>query len=858
MSRMMLIDATHPEQTRVVVTDKNRVVEFDVEANSKKQTVGNIYLAKITRVEPSLQAAFVEYGAGKQGFLPFGEIHPDYYQIPVEDRQRILEEEARALEEQERFDTEREVALIASQEAKHSAIGYEDNSEDNVSDTIVSNHYTEDDSLVEQDEIEVGVGETTKLKSYYYQKQKRYKIQEVIKKRQILLIQVVKGERGTKGASLTTYLSLAGRYCVLMPNTARGGGISRKITQAKDRQELKKIAQSLDVPKGMGLIIRTAGANRTKIELKRDFEYLMRLWDSVRDLTLESIAPSMVYEEGNLVKRAIRDIYSKDIPKILVQGDAAYREAKEFMKMLMPSHARCVQHYKEALPLFSSYNVEKQLDELSEPIVQLKSGGYLVINQTEALVAIDINSGRSTNEFSVEDTALKTNLEAADEIARQLRLRDLAGLIVIDFIDMEDGRNVRSVERRIKDVLKLDKARIQVARISNFGLMEMTRQRLRPAMQEILSNICPHCKGAGYVVSLETAILRVMRRILEEVIIQNPATITAKTSFEIANFLLNKKRAVFFEMETTYNVQIIIEGSTVFSGNHFDIHCEARVDTEGNIVKAKPYSPPVPVYDMELDIDIDDIIEEGDITDSEDNAKSHINEETPHRKHRKRRFGLYNEDITVKNEDVVKSASDYNEEKQASDRHGRGKRRGRDNISEKMQRGQRRGRGFRHYLVTPDIYTTDSGVEVLIENPVSVLEPVIDAVLQDTKFQEEFEPCFQNDAIITPETYIMPLDSVWADTKPQDDIIQDNIGVKDNIDVKETDIPETYREEKSNDLLSSMKEIYKVEGKEQPKMEDLPAIPSDILEFTVDEALDSEKTETKQARRGWWRNRFGV
>lgn len=843
MSRMMLIDATHPEQTRVVVTDKNRVVEFDVEATSKKQTVGNIYLAKVTRVEPSLQAAFVEYGSGKQGFLPFGEIHPDYYQIPMEDRQRILEEEARALEEQERYDTEREVALIVAQEAKLALAGDEENLEDIIADVVSSNHYAQDDSLIEHDDGDIE--DNAKPKSYYQHKQKRYKIQEVIKKRQILLVQVVKGERGTKGASLTTYLSLAGRYCVLMPNTARGGGISRKITQAKDRQELKKIARSLDVPKGMGLIIRTAGANRTKIELKRDFEYLMRLWDSVRDLTLESIAPSMVYEEGNLVKRAIRDIYSKDIPKIFVQGDTAYREAKEFMKMLMPSHARCVQHYKEPLPLFSRHNVEKQLDELSEPIVQLKSGGYLVINQTEALVAIDINSGRSTNEFSVEDTALKTNLEASDEIARQLRLRDLAGLIVIDFIDMEDQRNVRSVERRIKDVLKLDKARIQVARISNFGLMEMTRQRLRPAMQEILSNICPHCKGAGYVVSLETAILRVMRRILEEIIIQNPATITAKTSFEIANFLLNKKRAMFVEMETTYDVQIIIEGSTAFSGSHFEIICEARLDTEGNIIKIKPYSPPVPVYDMELDIDIDDIIEETDsIETEENNISSSITEETPHRKHRKRRFGLYNEDISVKTEEVLTPIVENNEEKQISERQGQGKRRGRDNIPEKMQRGQRRGRGFRHYLVTPDIYTTDSGVEVLIENPVSVLEPAIEQVLQDVKCQEASEPSHKDDAQ-TPETFIMPLDIVLENIKPQED-------------TKDVNLTECNREEKSDKPVSAIQEIYKAEGKEQPKIQDLPEIPSDILEYAVGETVHQEKTEPKQARRGWWRNRFGV
>ena len=527
---MMLIDSSHPEQTRVVVTDKGRVVEFDVEAATKKQTVGNIYLAKVTRVEPSLQAAFVEYGSGRQGFLPFSEIHPDYYQIPKEDRQRLLDEESAYLEAQARKQEEEDQKYLDSvaKKKKNAEPEASDNQGDdnfvesaevisdeegeeaetsNAADALDQNDVQNYDAdlpvevqtksvdVVEQDninnekepvEVIVETKESVRNKSGKNKdtadisedkeefksrrpRYKRYKIQEVIKKRQILLIQVVKGERGNKGASLTTYLSLAGRYCVLMPNTAHGGGISRKITQVKDRQNLKQIVGELDVPKGMGLIIRTAGANRTKVELKRDYEYLTRMWDNVRELTMNSIAPSLVYEEGSLVKRAIRDIYSKDIPKVFVQGEDAYKEAREFMRLMTPSHMRNIQHYKDPLPLFSRYQIERQLEELSDQVVQLKSGGYLVINQTEALVAIDINSGRSTNEFSVEDTALKTNLEAADEISRQLRLRDLAGLVVIDFIDMEDYRNVRAVERRMKDAIKQDKARIQLARISMFG-----------------------------------------------------------------------------------------------------------------------------------------------------------------------------------------------------------------------------------------------------------------------------------------------------------------------------------------------------------------------------------------------------
>ncbi|HVY34282.1 MAG TPA: ribonuclease E/G, partial [Caulobacteraceae bacterium] len=444
MSKRMLIDAAHAEETRVVVVDGNRIEEFDFESRSRKQLRGNIYLAKVTRVEPSLQAAFIEYGGNRHGFLAFNEIHPDYYQIPVADREALMREEA------EEEDDHHPIAAH-DEDGDGGETGGED----------------EDDVMGEE------------LARRRRRLMRRYKIQEVIKRRQIMLVQVVKEERGNKGAALTTYMSLAGRYCVLMPNTARGGGVSRKIVSATDRKRLKTMIQSLDTPEGMGLIVRTAGAKRTKAEIKRDYEYLMRLWENIREMTLHSIAPALIYEEEDLVKRAIRDMYDKDLEGIIVEGEAGYREAKEFMRMLMPSQAKKITAYREPTPLFIKAKVEDYLAQIYSPVVPLKSGGYLVINQTEALVAVDVNSGKATRERNVEATALKTNMEAAEEAARQLRLRDLAGLIVIDFIDMEEAKNNRAVEKKLKDCLKDDRARIQMGKISMFGLMEISRQRRR-------------------------------------------------------------------------------------------------------------------------------------------------------------------------------------------------------------------------------------------------------------------------------------------------------------------------------------------------------------------------------------------
>jgi ribonuclease E len=488
MSKTMLIDAAHPEETRVVVLAGNQIDDFDFEAAAKKQIRGNIYLAKVTRVEPSLQAGFVEYGGNRHGFLAFGEIHPDYYQIPAADREALLAEEAAQALSEEDGDGDDEAVR-----ARRAA-------------------------------------------------QRRYKIQEVIRRRQIMLVQAVKEERGNKGAALTTYLSLAGRYCVLMPNTPRGGGISRKIATAGDRKRLKSIVADLEVPKGMGLIIRTAGAKRTKTEIRRDYEYLLRLWDDIRERTMASTAPALIHEEDNLVKRAVRDLYDKDVDAILVEGEAAFNEAQDFMGMLMPSHTEKVQLYTGSTPLFSRMKVESHLDSMHSPIVQLRSGGYIVINQTEALVAIDVNSGRSTRERSIESTALKTNLEAAEEAARQMRLRDLAGLVVIDFIDMEENRNDRAVEKRMKDALRFDRARVQMGKISSFGLLEISRQRRRTGVLEGSSHICEACDGVGRVRSPESASLQSLRAVEAAVANRRDCEVALHADIATALYLLNEKR----------------------------------------------------------------------------------------------------------------------------------------------------------------------------------------------------------------------------------------------------------------------------------------------------------------------------
>ena len=614
MSKKMLIDATHAEETRVVVVDGTKVEEFDFETVNKRQLAGNIYLAKVTRVEPSLQAAFVDYGGNRHGFLAFAEIHPDYYQIPAADRQALIEEERRAAEaeseeaEKPRRNSRRRKSPKAASADNGDAVAVSDDIpgmaivDIEAADTLLEDETAGDepaevavhetaiieyppeaaagdagddhaDDAPEDDGIESVAEEdvTEEIRPPKKPRARRYKIQEVVKVRQIMLVQVVKEERGNKGAALTTYLSLAGRYCVLMPNTARGGGISRKITNAADRKKLKEIAGELSVPEGAGLIIRTAGSQRTRTEIRRDYEYLMRLWEQIRELTFKSIAPAPVYEEGDLIKRTIRDIYSKEIDEVLVEGDRGYRTAKDFMKMIMPSHAKNVRHYSDQMPLFARFQVESYLGGMFNPVVQLKSGGYIVIGVTEALVAIDVNSGRATKEGSIEDTALKTNLEAAEEIARQLRLRDLAGLIVIDFIDMEERKNNAAVEKRFKDKLKTDRARIQVGRISGFGLLEMSRQRLRPGMLESTTQPCAHCHGTGLIRSDDSLALTILRAIEEEGTRKRSREVLVKAPIAVANFLMNQKREHIAGIEARYGMSVRVEADPTLISPDFAI-----------------------------------------------------------------------------------------------------------------------------------------------------------------------------------------------------------------------------------------------------------------------------------------------
>ncbi|RCW27881.1 RNAse E [Ciceribacter lividus] len=712
MADRMLIDASHEEETRVVVVRGNRIEEFDFESQHKKQIRGNIYLAKVTRVEPSLQAAFVDYGGNRHGFLAFAEIHPDYYQIPLADRQALLSAEAEEHRRADEGDAEQEApaaaqAAEASSSAEEAELAAEPAAAEEAPAEAAEEpaakpkarrarkprgkkateaaaeqpeeagaQATDEDggseggntmaAMVDMDEIseEAGGrrgrddfdddddgdndGEKEEIESVgaedameevpdrvVRKPRKLYRIQEVIKRRQILLVQVAKEERGNKGAALTTYLSLAGRYSVLMPNTARGGGISRKITNPADRKRLKEIARGLEVPQGMGVILRTAGANRTKVEIKRDFEYLMRLWENVRTLTLSSTAPCLVYEEGSLIKRSIRDLYNKDIGEIVVAGEDGYREAKDFMKMLMPSHAKVVQPYRDIHPIFSRSGIEAQLDRMLQPQVTLKSGGYIIINQTEALVAIDVNSGRSTREHSIEDTALQTNLEAAEEVARQLRLRDLAGLIVIDFIDMEEKRNNRAVEKKLKDCLKNDRARIQVGRISHFGLLEMSRQRIRASVLESTTQLCPHCGGTGLIRSQSSVALHVLRGIEEYLLKSTTHDITVRTTPETALYLLNHKRGTIVDYEHRFGVSIVVDSDDSVGSQHFAID---RGEPVLNPVKIESLMPVISEPEEEEEIYIEpEEEEEEEAMEAASAPQAGAGEEQQGRKRKRRR-----------------------------------------------------------------------------------------------------------------------------------------------------------------------------------------------------------------------------
>jgi ribonuclease E len=798
MVKRMLIDATHAEESRVVVINGNRLEEYDVETSTKKQIKGNIYLAKVTRVEPSLQAAFVDYGGNRHGFLAFSEIHSDYYQIPVADREAFAQQnitqvkdaeivednigdsedgatkekkpsrsrsrrKPRAKDNDEASDTAEaeapaaedagETAVKSDAEAANAGSGEEEDAKPrrrrprnrrkksdeveassgsdadasgDASDTSGNNGGSDGDDTptggnaamsaeiaeldvdidtdgdddgsaataldvtadVEEDIEDLGGDDSDEfVESHSRQLQKRYKIQEVIKRRQILLVQVVKEERGNKGAALSTFLSLAGRYCVLMPNTPRGGGISRKITNAKDRKRLKSILAELEIPDGMAVIVRTAGSERTKAEIKRDFDYLMRLWDRIRETTLQSQAPCLIYEEADLIKRSIRDLYARDVDEVLVEGDEGYRVAKDFMKMLMPSHAKRVQPYKDqGVPLFHRFQVESQLDAMLNPVVQLKSGGYLVINPTEALVAVDVNSGRSTRERNIEETAYKTNLEAAEELARQLRLRDLAGLIVVDFIDMEDHRNQASVERKLKEAMRNDRARLQIGRISPFGLLEMSRQRLRPSLVESAFEVCTHCRGVGLVRSIESAALHLLRVIEEEGMRRRSGALTVHVASEVALYILNRKRDSLGEIENRYGFSVMIFGDdSLISPDHRIERTRAKKGDEVEEVSAVLNTDSVSLTAIENPVEPDE--DEVEVERDEDDDQG-----GKRRRRRRRRRGR-NDDRDDRNTDPQQEASDDNDDaSDTADRNDNNDDDDDENNRKRRRRGKRGGR----------------------------------------------------------------------------------------------------------------------------------------------------------------------
>ena len=602
MVKKMLIEATHPEENRVVVVDGTRLEEFEVETSTKKQLKGNIYLAKVIRVEPSLQAAFVDYGNERHGFLPFSEIHPDYYQIPIADREALKKSLSESQKAAAKVEEERVLQEIKSAEENESE---EDREIEELEEMENSRRrprrrkkYGELTEAADVESLSGGADSDDGLRATraYFDLIRNYKIQEVIHRNQILLVQVVKEERGNKGASLTTYLSLAGRYCVLMPNNARGGGVSRKISNIADRHKLKSVVNSLPVPEGMSVIVRTAGRERTKLEIRRDYEYLIKTWIQIRDMTMESVAPCLIHEEGNLIRRSIRDLYTPDIAEILIEGEAAFKSARDFVKMIIPSHVKKVINYTDKVPLFHRYQVETQLEALHNPVVQLRSGGYLVINPTEALVAIDVNSGRSTREHSIEDTALKTNLEAVEEVARQFRLRDLAGIIVIDLIDMEEVRNRILVERRMKEVLRRDRARIQIAKINGFGLMEISRQRLHSSFIETSYHTCPYCHGSGVQRSIESISVHLLRTLEEEAGKGKSSVITLTAASNAAMYLLNHKRDLIAEIEKLYDVRIIVNAEDSFVSP-----IDYRIERQRKPEERKNARPQVNVDDIVLD-----------------------------------------------------------------------------------------------------------------------------------------------------------------------------------------------------------------------------------------------------------------
>jgi ribonuclease E len=855
MPKKMLIDATHAEETRVVVVEGNKVDEFDFESLNKRQLSGNIYLAKVTRVEPSLQAAFVDYGGNRHGFLSFAEIHPDYYQIPVADREALIAEEeayAKSLEEeasiaqQKKSRVRKRKTKVIAEEANNDEIltseiiansntntsteeqtaetSAEINSDltEHIDESNINNdksldiHTDEDieanteDARAEDDIIDDGI-ESVANEDIEEEvrprkpRPRRYKIQEVIKVRQILLIQVVKEERGNKGAALTTYLSLAGRYCVLMPNTARGGGISRKITNVQDRKKIKEITSELDVPKGAGLIVRTAGAKRNRDDILRDYEYLMRQWTQIRDVTLESIAPTQIYAEGDIIKRSIRDLYNNDIDEIIVDGERGFEAAKAYMTMLMPSHVKCVKQYKNKMPLYARYQVESYLGGMFNPTVQLKSGGYIVIGVTEALVAVDVNSGKATKESSIEKTALKTNLEAADEVARQLRLRDLAGLIVIDFIDMEERRNNISVEKRMKDKLKSDRARIQVGRISGFGLMEMSRQRLRPGMLEATTKECPHCLGTGLVRSDDSQALSILREIEEEAIRKRTKEIHATVPVGISNYLLNHKRENIALIESQYGISIIIEASSTMIGTEYELE---KRKTSSRII--------ADVFDMPTALEMETAANIEVVKNSEDDISlNNPEEDDKPKKRRRRRRRKPRNDETLQDKTVDTETN----------------------------------------IQTDDTKSIQENNEDTVQNTEELNQPVVTKSKRKPRIKKSTEVEITPEDITTEDNIVMEVKPTKRKRRTKAQIEADKLQEdKSKIDTSNAKEDETIIEEKPKRARVKTKKIAKdVKPTTVEKTDNKDKKLSKIKKVEENTTLDiKEEPPTKPKRKGWW------
>ncbi|KHJ54262.1 ribonuclease [Aureimonas altamirensis] len=898
MANKMLIDASHPEETRVVVVRGNRIEEFDFESEHKKQLKGNIYLAKVTRVEPSLQAAFVEYGGNRHGFLAFSEIHPDYYQIPVADRQALIEEELARVSEDDDADEPRPEPKSGAKRprrSRKSAQAADVEGEDSISEPVASDtpeaaaedaepakkaparrrrttrKKAEPEAESANDAEAVASAEEAKpaeaepaereteeapveaeshdeaplpeqigsedameeVPERHRTQRKQYKIQEVIKRRQILLVQVVKEERGNKGAALTTYLSLAGRYSVLMPNTARGGGISRKITNVTDRKRLKEVVRDLEVPRGMGIILRTAGANRTKAEVKRDYEYLMRLWENVRTLTLASTAPALVYEEGNLIKRSIRDLYNKDIDQILVAGDAGYREAKDFMRMLMPSQAKVVQRYQDPTPIFARQGIEAQLDKMLQPNVTLRSGGYIIINQTEALVAIDVNSGRSTREHSVEDTALQTNLEAAEEVARQLRLRDLAGLIVIDFIDMEEKRNNRAVEKRLKDCLKDDRARIQIGTISHFGLMEMSRQRIRASVLESTMQVCPTCGGNGFIRSASSMALHVLRSIEEHILKHGTHNVIVKVPTATALYILNEKRNTLDELERNHGLHISIQAEEGHGHAHVAIENGTEVPRKIGIEVVQPQTVE-PVDEDMVDEETPDVQDAPEPTEARDTS-----EEPRRRKRRRRRrrgegdlaegngrADDAGEDDATDDGDEDEVASEASAEAPSEDENGGDRKRRR-----RGRRGGRRGR---------DSAAEDTATE--------------EAAAEDADSEDRSQERIEDAATLAAEVESGVIVAENADEPfaraSDDDAAPDAVDEETVAAAEEAALDGVNGAVSAEDVAAAP-----VDAIETAEEEAEPAAPAELAKPVVTNNGETAESAEKPKRTGWWARR---